>query len=243
MSFSKVVMQKVKEQIVARGLTQERFATELGVSLPTLKRWLVGQGVSLEDLKTILDHLGMSFSEIASLAEQPSTPYFSYTADQEDFLADNPDALAFFDYLLRGFTPGKIRRRFGLSSNRIQKFLSELEKVGLIDWLPRDRCALRVEGEPRWLKDGPLARRFRNEIKEMFAKQEKSRIDLFAIHHLLPSDAERVERKTLDLVDLIRQSDTKAKLQNEQTVSIGVFLQIKDYRWPLENYLNKSTRW
>ncbi|MEY3902942.1 MAG: hypothetical protein RL189_2248 [Pseudomonadota bacterium] len=241
MSFSKVVMQRVKEQIVARGLTQERFAHELGVSLPTLKRWLVGQGVSLEDLKTILDHLGMSLTEIASLAEQPSTAYFSYTAEQEDFLSDNPDALAFFDYLLRGFTPRKIGRQFGLPAHRIQKYLSLLEKAGLIDWLPRDRCSLRVAGEPCWSKDGPLVRRFRNEIKETFLKQEKSRIDLFAIHHLLPSDAERVERKTLELIDVIRQSESKAKVQNEQTVSVGVSLQIKDYRWPLEKYLSKRS--
>jgi hypothetical protein len=58
---------------------------------------------------------------------------------------------------------------------------------------------------------------------------------------LLPSDAECVERKTLEFIDVIRQSESKAKVQNEQTVSVGVSLQIKDYRWPLENYLHKRS--
>lgn len=113
----------------------------------------------------------------------------------------------------------------------------------MIDWLPRDRCALRVEGEPRWSKGGPLVQRFGVEIKETFLNQKKSRIDLFLLHHLLPNDIERIERKTLELVDMIRQSEARARVQTEQSISLGISLQIKDYRWPLEQYLeNKRQR-
>jgi transcriptional regulator with XRE-family HTH domain len=240
--FSKEIMSTIKKAASAKGYTQQSLALALNVSLPTLKRWLGGRGVSLEVLKRLADHVGLSISEIASMVENVSPTKFQYSDEQEEYFSHYPDCLAFFDYLLRGFVVSQIKRKFGLSLAQCERYLSKLEKLDLIDWLPRNRIVLRCDGEPEWKPHGPLAQRLRGVIFEDFMKASTVRSQAFLLHDFLPADQKVIQSKIEDVIDFASQCHRRAKASQEVSNPTGIFLAMKEFRWSLDQFLLQKSK-
>lgn len=235
--FPKEVMSILKQHANARGYTQYRLAKELNVSFPTLKRWLAGKAVTLDSLKKIADLLGVSFIEIASAIEERGKSHFQYTIEQEEYLARNPELLAFFDYLIRGYTPSKIQKKFILSNAFLERSLAKLEKLGLIDWLSRNRASLKTVGEPQWRKDGPLSKKFKSQIQSDFLENGQKIYERFSLHDYLPEDKLKIEKKLEEVLELSRQANARASVSQEEVEAGGLLISYKKFRWNLDNFL------
>src|SRR4051794_14143707 len=106
----------------ALGLTHAALASELGVSLSTIKRWLSGQGLDLAALERLLAALDLEWADLATLLPAQAAPRFQYTVEQESFFARHPGHLAFLDALLAGETPRAIARRHRLSRRSLHRY-------------------------------------------------------------------------------------------------------------------------
>jgi transcriptional regulator with XRE-family HTH domain len=156
----------VRRELKLQGITQQEFAKIMKTSTPTIKRWLKGEGVLLKDWTRMLDCVGLSLSEALLILEGSSHKSFTYTEKQEQSLSTEEGLLAFFDLILKGRSPKQIARQYNLTEGSIVFYLSKLDKIGLIEWLPDNKVKLLVSGEPRWIKMGPLAQKFRKQIME-----------------------------------------------------------------------------
>jgi transcriptional regulator with XRE-family HTH domain len=219
-SFGKLIKDELKRQVI----TQEEFAKIMKTSVPTIKRWLKGEGVLLRDWIKMLDCLGLSFAEAIMAIEASSTKVFTYTIEQERLLSTEDGLLAFFDHLLKGKTPAQIARQFSLTQESVIFYLSKLDKVSLVEWLPKNKVKLLVNGEPHWIKMGPLSRKFRKQIIQshienyiddrdhlkvnIYSLSEESLLKLFSImgeysdkiRSLEIKDAQKQETKKLTTV-------------------------------------------
>lgn len=239
-AFSKDVMKVLKALATSRGYTQSELAKKLDVSLPTLKRWLSGRAVTLENLKRLTDALGISFVELAAAADDEGKVRFQYTPEQEEHLARTPELLAFFDYLLRGYSPSNIQKKFNLSTARVERCLSRLDRLKLIEWLPKNKAVLKVVGEPVWRKDGPLSRRFTAQIKADFVESRDVHFEKFALHDYLPEDRMKIERMLEDILELTRQAGSRAAVSKGSSESGGLFVSFKKFSWNLDTYLRSQ---
>ncbi|MBK9323718.1 MAG: helix-turn-helix transcriptional regulator [Bdellovibrionaceae bacterium] len=99
----KKVCNQIKHKIKEKGFTQEEFAKMIGVSIPTLNRWLRGEGLLFKDLNLLLEKLGVKLSELAMLAEGDVSNKFTYSAEQEAVFVNTDGLLAFFliNYLMK----------------------------------------------------------------------------------------------------------------------------------------------
>jgi len=158
----------LRQLLREKGCSQAAFAKALGISLPTAKRWLRGEGISFQDWLRALEASGISLGELIERAGLDNYRQFSYSPAQDKALAQTPGLLAYFDQLLAGKAPAEIARAHRLPKTATAQYLGALAKVGLIEWLPKDRARLLVRGEPRWNPQGPLAQKFRRQTLREF---------------------------------------------------------------------------
>jgi transcriptional regulator with XRE-family HTH domain len=228
-------MTVVKRHARTQGLTQERIARELGVSLPTVKRWFAGKGVTLDHLERLLGVVGLPLSEASAALSGPAL--FEYLVEQESYLAKHPDAFAFFDHLVLGETVAKVRRKFGLSPQRTHQYLAQLERLELIEWLPRDRVTLRFDGEPKWRAGGPLSQAYRSHIRESFLAGRGE--ERFFLHEYSSEDAELIQAKLLEVSEIAASAHRRSKATMNAKPH-GLFLALKGFRWNLDETLGRK---
>jgi transcriptional regulator with XRE-family HTH domain len=226
MTNAKVLGGQIRRILKQRGLSQSDFALALRISLPTLKRWLGGSGCSLQDWLRMLNALNLNLAEAAHLAERELSQQFSYTLTQEQVLAKEEGLLAFFDALLRRKTVAQISRQHSLSERAIIYYLSKLEKLNLIEWLPKNKVKLLVSGEPRWIKGGPLSKKFRRSVIDLHLANHSDDPDLLrvAIYSLSKESSQKVQFMISETIEKIRMLEVMDQAATESKKMITVIL-------------------
>ncbi len=224
------LMNALKLRARAMGLTQDVLAKKMGVSHPTLKRWLAGKGVNLEQLIRLLELLDLSWNDLA--ADIGSTRTFRYSLEQEEHFALQPGHLAYFDLLLRGKSPREIRRLSGLRKTRAWQILRALEKIQLIEIISDERVRLLVQGEPVWRRNGPLAKSFRQQAITEFCQANESKLS-FALIQCSPADVRQLRDKLSELSALASAADRRARLPGADSPSYGLLVGLEKFDWSL----------
>lgn len=210
------VCRQIKTNLKSKGITQDDFALMLKTSSPTLKRWLRGEGLLLKDLIRMLDCLDLKLSEVSLMAEGEVKSKFTYTLHQEKVLASEAGVLAFFDALLKDKSPSQVAKTYSLTERSLSHYLSTLDRIKLIQWLPKNKAKVLVSGEPVWIENGPLSQKFRKQIVEGHLSKyindpEKLRVGIYSLskgslgklNHLISEVIEKI--RLLEIRDLSTQ--------------------------------------
>lgn len=232
----KQVGEELKTRAKAQGITQARIASDLNVSIPTVKRWYAGQSLTLPSIQRLTEYLGVSLGEFFSNLENDKN-CFEYTLKQEQFLVKNPASLAFFDQLVRGRSVKQIKNQFKIKENDINFILLSLDRIKLIELHQDNKVKLLNKGEPRWRKSGPLAKRFKAEIIESFLNGVSDKEATFYLHEYLWQDKDLIKKKIEDLKQFLVLANKKANRSNEAKVSYGTYIASNKFDWKLTDLL------
>lgn len=226
------IVQVIKIELRARGITIKSFAKMMSVSEPTMKRWLNGQGLLLKDWGRMLHVLDLPIVEVAARVDSTTREQFEYTEQQEEALSKTPGLLAFFQQLLEGFDAKKIMARHHLSQQSTISYLKKLDDIGLIRWGKNFEFTHLREGEPRWKKSGPLARTFRSKVfRELIEVNRDSGHLQMMIYHLSLVDIQKLQEMMEEVFRFARSSERKAKaLEEKRTRTIGMGVIIEEYK-------------
>lgn len=223
---SLIVCGQIRRKIKERGYTQDEFSKILEVSIATLNRWLRGEGLLFSDLSLMAEKLDIKLSEILNLAEGDHSSNFTYTLEQENTFVNNEGLLAFFDQLLKGKSIPSIIRSHKLTEKSVSFYLSKLDKLKLIEWLPHNKVKLKVNGEPRWLSEGPLSQKFRKQIvdehiQSYLNNREMLKIGLYSLSH---DSCKKIEIKQSELIEFVRTLEIKDTSNNQNTKLTTIIL-------------------
>ena len=230
-------MKIIKNKAKSLGLTQNELAKRLKVSLPTIKRWYGGGTITLESLHYLVAEVGLTLTEVFSSIENAASENFLYTEEQELFFSSHPDYLAYFDNILRGLSPIQIQKKFKITDKKTILYLSKLDKLKLIEWLPKNKINLLVKGEPIWKSDGSLAIKLRTDIFKSFIEAEKGLGSYFFLHDYLPEDREEITRKIHELLEFSKRANSRAKFQIDSSGPAGLYISLQHFRWNIDEYL------
>lgn len=236
--ITKEIMTYIKQQLKAQGITQELIASDFDVSLATVKRWYSGNGISLEKINEICDYLGISLSDVISSVKNEDL-YFDYENEQEVFFSKNPEYLAFFDLLIKGRTLKNIEKKYNLSPKTSTRYLLKLDKLKLIELRENNKFKILVKGEPRWKRDGPLSKRFKDSILTSFFDSKNSLIENFNITEINDTDIIEIQKLIKELMIKVNQASNRAKRTNSKLKSYGLRVSLKEFTWDLSSYLKK----
>lgn len=236
--IDKKLMLVIKQRAKSRGLTQADLAKELGVSLITIKRWYAGKNLRISNLQSLCTCLGLGLSELFSMVEEFKVESFSYTLEQERFLAAEPEHLALFDLLIGGSSINSLKKKFQLDDRSMTSMLLKLDKIKLIELHPGNKVRLLKKGEPSWNPDGPLVKKFRKQMIENFLGNHDKSSMTFFIHDYLPKDIEQIRLMKNELENFMQSANIRASYHPNETKSFGIYLSVKEFEWNLRDCLN-----
>lgn len=159
----------LKRCLKARGLTYADLARALGLSEATVKRCFSLESLTLQRTEQILTVLDMTMLDVAKLAAAPSVDApAQLTIEQEKALAERPRLFSFFHLLLFGHTAAKIVKEYDICKEEAAASLRTLERLQLLEVMPRDKVRLLVTKNLIWRPQGPLRQAYDQSIRERF---------------------------------------------------------------------------
>jgi len=183
----------------ANQLTYSHLATRLDVSETTVKRFFTAQDGSVGRLQEICSILSISFSDLVEQSRSQREQVFTLTDEQEHFFVLNPNYFSFFEELLQGhLNLGVIRKKYGITQGSAIKYVKQLEKMDLVEWLPSDRIKLKVAGTHNWRDGGPLQETFLPADNRAFLSHLEQRFQ--QDDHFMTTSNRRIHPDTLRAV-------------------------------------------
>ena len=100
MSQSVEFMNALKRLLKMKGIVYQDLAAALELSLPSVKRLFSTGDISLNRLDKICEISGIEFTDLLKLMDLSKSKFHSeLTLEQEDFLSENPKAMAYLELL------------------------------------------------------------------------------------------------------------------------------------------------
>lgn len=237
-SSPKELLAVLRQRMKLLKYTYADAAKALGVSLPTMKRFFTSEDVSLGKVLALAEWLGLTLHDLAELAQQSAADKHIFSAEQDKFLARNPGHIAYLFALVQGAEPSEIAAKHNLSSYSTQRYLNELEKIGLIRQSNEGKVKVLMEGSMSWEEDSELgkthSKRMLLELSERVgAKLAQNSPDSFLILRgvmLMPETFANLKRDLDELVakyDVV--SDQTRRLKGSNAFPRQTFAIIADH--------------
>jgi transcriptional regulator with XRE-family HTH domain len=214
-----VLLRVLKSLLKAKGLFYHDVAERLGVSEPTVKRYLTGHGLTVELLEELCRIVDARMSDLLAMSqEEPERP--SLSPEEEALLVKDPFQAGVFYLLSHGFSPATIQRDFQLTDAELNGYLTALDRLGLVRLFPYNRVRVLVGRNFNVQRDGAMAKLAHDSLlKDFFGKFDMTTPDWrFTFGKLSPSSLERVRELASNFVDAF---DTIAEEDSELTLDLA----------------------
>ena len=150
----------LKDQIRKKGLTYGLIAAEVGVSLPTVKRWMTKDDFPFEALDTLLRLLDLKWAELMEKVDEPVVDRARLSEKQEAFITNNPQAGYVFLQLFRGVSFDEISANLKIKRQELERICLLLDKQNLVAYEGPQRIRPLVRGPFKLKGMGIFSKRF-----------------------------------------------------------------------------------
>lgn len=140
-----------------RGWTYRDLSKVLGVSEPTVKRWMTATDLSVGRIGRIGAAFGLTAFELLRRAQEGDERTFALDPATEAALVADPDAHLAWDAMRLGRSPDSVRLHYEHDHAGWFRLLGRLEALGLVERHAEGRIRLLHGGIHNWLPGGPLS--------------------------------------------------------------------------------------
>jgi DNA-binding Xre family transcriptional regulator len=170
MADTPAVLGALKQALKGKGMTYRQVAQELGLSEASVKRLFSQNDFTLERLEKVCGLLELSLGDLLRLAETGQTVITELTDAQERELMADRKLLLMAILVINGWTYDQILGDYTLNAQEVVGYLVRLDRLKLIDLLPRNRIRLRISRNFTWRKGGPIEQFFEQQVAGEFLR-------------------------------------------------------------------------
>ncbi|OFZ45790.1 MAG: hypothetical protein A2381_09325 [Bdellovibrionales bacterium RIFOXYB1_FULL_37_110] len=171
----------LKMILKSKKLSYKKLAGKVSFSESTLKNIFYAGNASLERIIEICNAAEIEFPDLVNLSSKEDESEFSFTLEQEKFLADHPNFYYYFrEIFFEKKSLEEMERKFKLTRKTTLKYLKKLEEFKLLEVHPNNRIKFLKYGKLKWIYNGPWT-------KKMFPKYSQKVTELL-IENLDNSD-------------------------------------------------------
>jgi DNA-binding Xre family transcriptional regulator len=164
-----LLLQTLKHCLKAQGKTYSDVAKTLGLSEASVKRMFSEQHFSLDRLDRVCEMLGMEISDLVKLMDDSQARIEQLTHAQESEIVKDMSLILITVCVFNQWTMENITQYFTLTEEECVLKLLKLDKIGIIQLLPKNRIKLLMSPNFSWIENGPFERFFREHVgKEYF---------------------------------------------------------------------------
>jgi len=168
MARTTVLVEALKRELKARGMTYAAVAKALGMSEASVKRMFARKEFTLTRLDRICDHAGIDFTELARSIGGQDAAVSQLSYEQEKELVENPKLMLVALCTLNRWSFEDILAAYDLGEAECVKLLARLDRLKFIELMPGNRIRLLVSRAFAWLPDGPIQRLFKAQFQVDF---------------------------------------------------------------------------
>jgi len=168
MTTSARIIDTLKRQLKARGLTYKRLAVELELSESAVKHMFSTGNFSLRRLDEICAALELDIGELVSISESQGQKIEQLSDENEQAIVSDIRLLLVAYCLVNHWTFDEIIERYDISPADGLKYLRQLDRMKVIELQPGDRVRLLVANNFSWRKNGAIEKFFRKHVQTEF---------------------------------------------------------------------------
>lgn len=222
------LVDSLKRELKARGITYAELAQRIRMSEASIKRMFSQRNFTLQRLDDILQAAQIDLRDITSFTHDDARLISELSYAQEKEIIDDPKLFVVAVSALNHFTVEQIVDTYQLNEAETVKCLVRLDKIGILELLPNNRVKLLVSRTFRWIPNGPIHTHFR---KEAYSDYLDSRFDgdneLMRLVNLMLSKqsmATLLDRLKQLAREFSQQHQEDAKLPFEERHAISILL-------------------
>lgn len=168
MTTSARIIDTIKRELKARGLTYRALATELELSESAVKQMFSTGNFSLRRLDDICAVLELGIGDLVDLSELQEHRIEELSEAQELEIMSDMRLLLVAYCLLNYWSFDEIIERYDITREQGIRYLRKLDRMGFIDLQPGDRVRLLLANNFSWRKNGAIERFFRSRVQDEF---------------------------------------------------------------------------
>jgi len=221
-------------------MTYLNVADHLELTEASVKRMFSQEDISLKRLDSICQMLEIDLSHLTRTNDTDTRALILLTEAQETEIVSDERQLAISFLVLNGWTYDELLKYFDFDEPELIQRLAKLDRLKLIELLPKNRIKLRVAPNLTWLKNGPIQKFFVAHFQDPFMQNQFNKENdflRFLSGMYSPLTCSMILKKLNDLaaeIDQLNQQDRSLPL--EERVPFGVLLAMRP--WHAEFFEN-----
>ena len=244
MAHSGSVVDVLKRELKARGVTYAQVARKLNLSEASVKRMFSRRSFTLRRLDQVCELADTEFSDLARALQQEEKLISQLTHEQEREIVSNRKLFLLAVCALNHVGLEQILATYDLTRAECIQLLVRLDRLGFIQLLPDNRIRLMVSHNFAWLTDGPIQRFFREQAHNEYFQSRFDRPDeyIIVLNSMLSSASgativAKLKRLARECSELHRED---ARLPLGERSAMSVLLAVR--HWELRGFADLRRR-
>jgi transcriptional regulator with XRE-family HTH domain len=237
MAQTRELIKTLKIALKAQGKTYADVAVELGLAEASVKRLFSKQSFSLSRLDQVCHLLDMEIADLVQLMNEQQQRLQQLTIEQEKEITGNVILTLVAVCVLNRWRMEDILTYYRISETECVQHLARLDRLKVIELLPKNRIKLLVAPNFSWRENGPIQLFFQKKISQEFFNTRFGREDecLLVLNGMFSSQSNaELQRKLKRLArefDLLNNDDAVLDLENRNGTTL--VLAMRDWRYGL----------
>lgn len=226
MAQTRELIKSLKTALKAQGKTYADVAIELGLTEASVKRLFSQQSFSLNRLDQVCHLLEMEITDLVQLMNEQQQRLEQLSVEQEKEITGNVTLTLVAVCVLNRWTMDDILSYYRISKTECVQHLARLDRLKVIELLPKNRIRLLVAPNFSWRENGPIQLFFQQKISQEFFNTRFSRDDecLIVLNGMFSSQSNaELQRKLKRLArefDLLNNDDAALDLANRNGTTL-----------------------
>jgi len=205
------LVDSLKRELKARGVTYADLATRINMSEASVKRMFSQKNFTLQRLDAILQATQIDFRDLALIAQDDARLISELSYAQEKEIIGDTRLFVVAVSVLNQLSLAQIVQIYTMTEADVVRCLVRLDKIGIIELLPNNRVKLLVSRTFRWIPDGPIQAHFR---EQAYSDYLASQFD--GEHELLQQVNVMLSKKSIGaLLDRMKQVARELALHHQ----------------------------
>lgn len=226
MAQTRELIKTLKAALKAQGKTYANVAVELGLTEASVKRLFSQQSFSLSRLDQVCHLLDMEIADLVQLMNAQQQRLEQLSVEQESEITANVKLTLVAVCVLNRWSLDDILAYYKISKTECIQHLARLDRLKVIELLPKNRIRLLVAPNFSWRENGPIQLFFQKKISQEFFNTRFSRDDecLLVLNGMFSSQSNaELQRKLKRLArefDLLNNDDAALDLADRNGTTL-----------------------
>ncbi len=168
MARSPQLIDFLKQELRAQGVTYKALAQQLSLSESTIKQMFSAKNFSLRRMDQICEILGIELTDLLARYDAREPKMEQLTLENERRLISDIPLLIVAYCVTNHWSMEDIMRNYDLGEAECIRCLAQLDRMKMIELLPENKVKLLISKNFQWHKNGPIEQFFRTEVQARF---------------------------------------------------------------------------